>query len=128
MSLNPESDLTANTPVSLAATPTVAAVATLLDPVAVHRALGDRTRYAVVRELATGAALPVTELARRLKRPRAVVSRHLAVLLAAGVVTVQQDRQGDGRQRLYAIPAPCRRAPEAGQVLVDYGLCLVRFP
>ena len=61
-------------------------------------ALGDPTRQAIVRRLATGAQ-PVGELAEHLPVSRPAVSQHLKVLKEAGLV--HDDR--DGTRRLYRL-------------------------
>jgi DNA-binding transcriptional ArsR family regulator len=126
MSETPEPGTSAPTPESLLATPAVVAISTLLAPMAVLQAVADPTRWGIVRELSAGQPLPVRELAERLRRDPDVVSRHLSMMLDAGVVTVRQD-SSDGRKRLYTIPEPCQRSTEAGQRMVDYGSCLLRF-
>jgi DNA-binding transcriptional ArsR family regulator len=71
----------------------------------VFRAVADPTRRAVLETLAGHRHLPVTELAGRLGVSVPLLSRHLAVLRAAGMV--QEHRSG--RQRLYSLrPDPLR--------------------
>ncbi len=71
----------------------------------VFRAVADPTRRAVLEILGQGRELPVTELADRLDVGLPMLSRHLAVLRAAGLVRERRD----GRRRLYGIePRPLR--------------------
>ena len=61
-------------------------------------ALGDPTRQAIVRRLATGPQ-PVGELAEHLPVSRPAVSQHLKVLKEAGLVHDERD----GTRRLYRL-------------------------
>jgi DNA-binding transcriptional ArsR family regulator len=61
-------------------------------------ALGDPTRQAIVRRLATGPQ-PVGELAGHLPVSRPAVSQHLKVLKEAGLVHDERD----GTRRLYRL-------------------------
>ncbi|MDX2082057.1 MAG: helix-turn-helix domain-containing protein [Terrimicrobiaceae bacterium] len=82
---------------------------------AVIRALSHEMRWRILREL-LAQPLPVTVLAGRLGKPVGLVSRHMGVLRAAGVVE-------RGLGAIYAVrPA---LVVEGG---VDRGHALVRFP
>jgi DNA-binding transcriptional ArsR family regulator len=71
----------------------------------VFRAVADPTRRAALEELARRRELPVSELAEALGVGLPMLSRHLAVLRTAGLVTEQRS----GRQRLYRLqPEPLR--------------------
>jgi DNA-binding transcriptional ArsR family regulator len=61
-------------------------------------ALGDRTRRAILEELAAS-ALTVTELAARLPVSRPAVSKHLNLLRDAGLVAAEQR----GGRRVYRL-------------------------
>ena len=61
-------------------------------------ALGDPTRQAIIRRLATGPQ-PVGELAAQLPVSRPAVSQHLKVLKEAGLVHDERD----GTRRLYRL-------------------------
>lgn len=82
------------------------------------KAIGDPIRWAILRELSPGEPLMVVEIARTLKKPPTLISKHLAVLRKAGAVMT-------GRAGLYSIPARFRPAP--GERVADYGYCLLRF-
>ena len=62
----------------------------------------DRSRSRVVRALMDGRALPASRLAEEASVSPQTVSSHLAQLLAAGFVTVEQS----GRHRYYALAGP----------------------
>jgi DNA-binding transcriptional ArsR family regulator len=62
-------------------------------------ALADPTRLALLRRLADGEPRPVVALAAGSALTRQAVSKHLAVLSAAGLVT----RRSAGRESLYAL-------------------------
>jgi len=71
----------------------------------VFRAVADPTRRAALEALGRRRELPVTELAEELGVGLPMLSRHLAVLRSAGLVTEQRS----GRQRLYRLrPEPLR--------------------
>jgi DNA-binding transcriptional ArsR family regulator len=71
----------------------------------VFRAVADPTRRAALEVLGNRRELPVTELAEELGVGLPMLSRHLAVLRSAGLVSEQRA----GRQRLYRLePAPLR--------------------
>jgi DNA-binding transcriptional ArsR family regulator len=71
----------------------------------VFRAVADPTRRAVLEALTHGGELSVTELADRLEVGLPMLSRHLAVLRAAGLVHERRS----GRHRLYSLrPQPLR--------------------
>jgi DNA-binding transcriptional ArsR family regulator len=74
-----------------------------VEPDAVFEALADPTRRAVIRALATDGPATLTQLSSRLPVTRQAVSKHLALLEAAGLVTPS----GEVRGRRYAFtPAP----------------------
>jgi DNA-binding transcriptional ArsR family regulator len=71
----------------------------------VFRAVADPTRRAALEVLGRRRELSVTELAEHLGIGMPMLSRHLAVLREAGLVSQQQI----GRQRLYRLePRPLR--------------------
>ena len=80
--------------------------------------LNDPARWFLLRELSTGAALPVHELARRMKRSRYSISKHLAVMRRVGVATI-------GFGRLYSLAPAFLPAP--GTAAIDFGCCVVRL-
>lgn len=73
------------------------------DPSPLFSALGDSTRLALVRRLATEGALSVTALTEGTRISRQAVTKHLVVLARAGPV----ESEGQGRERLWAL-APGR--------------------
>ena len=74
-------------------------------------------RWAILRELATGDALMVVEIAQKIGKPATLISKHLAVLRNAGMVAI--------KQRLHYIPP--QYLPEPGKRVVDFGHCLLRL-
>jgi DNA-binding transcriptional ArsR family regulator len=70
----------------------------------VFHALGDATRRAVLDTLRAGPR-PVAEIASHFPVSRPAISKHLRVLLEAGLV----EQKAAGRQNLYSLnPAPLR--------------------
>lgn len=65
----------------------------------VFAALSDRTRFAMVERLLTEGELPVARLREGIDLSAPAVSRHLAVLAGAGLVS----RRPRGQQRLYSV-------------------------
>jgi DNA-binding transcriptional ArsR family regulator len=82
-------------------------------------AIGDPTRWAILAELSSGEPRMVKEIAQRLGRSPSIISKHLAVMLGAGMVAT-------GRGRLWQIPKHFFTAPEKREV--DFGHCLLRLP
>lgn len=82
------------------------------------KALGEPLRWRILVELSAGEPLMVIELAGRLRRSPDLISKHLAVLRAAGMVET-------GRGRLYQIPRPY--VPTPGERVLDFGHCLLRL-
>lgn len=78
------------------------------------RLLSDPARWTILRELAKGEPLPVSELARRVGRSADMTSKHMAVLRDAGVVVT-------GYGRLYQLAPAYRPAP--GATTLDLGHC-----
>lgn len=85
---------------------------------ALASALGNLVRWRALQELAAGEPLITVELSERIGVAANTLSRHMKVLLAAGVVT--QNRAGQ-----YAIPAG--RLVSKEERVVDFGTCLLRL-
>ncbi len=81
-------------------------------------ALGNSTRWRALQELAAGEPLMTVELSEKVSMGPNTLSRHMKVLLAAGVVT--QNRAGQ-----YSIPAG--RLVSTEERVLDYGTCLLRL-
>lgn len=80
--------------------------------------LGNGVRLRALRELAAGEPLMTVELSERTGMIANTLSRHLKVLLRAGLVT--QNRAGQ-----YSIPAG--RLVSTEERVLDYGTCLLRL-
>jgi DNA-binding transcriptional ArsR family regulator len=85
---------------------------------AVQTALGSPTRWAILRELADGGSLMVSEVAKRTGLAPDAASKQLHRLIHDGIVM-------NPRGRLFEIK-PQFLADKANQI-VDFGYCLVRF-
>ena len=81
-------------------------------------ALGNSTRWRMLKELSVGEPRTVGELASVAGCNYDNAGRHLAVLRKAGLVA-------QGRGRLYQIPKQYLSAP--GERVVDFGHCLLRL-
>ena len=76
----------------------------------VFTALADPTRRAVLAELASGGPATATDLAARLPITRQAVAKHLALLVATGLVVPEP---GEGRRVRHRLdPAPMRVAQQ----------------
>ena len=81
-------------------------------------ALGNPTRWRMLKELSLGEPRTVGELATVAGCNYDNAGRHLAVLRKAGLVA-------QGRGRLYQIPR--QYLPAHGERLVDFGHCVLRL-
>jgi predicted transcriptional regulator len=90
----------------------------LPERVRVAAALGNHSRWLLLKELSLGEPRMVSELAPLIGCSADMTSKHLAILRKAGMVV-------QGRGRLYQIPKQYLRTP--GQAVVDYGHCLLRL-
>jgi len=81
-------------------------------------AIGTPVRWGILGELSTGEPLLVVEIAERLKCSPALVSKHMAVLRQAGMVT--SNRAGQ-----YSIPPHFPKSTADRHV--DFGHCLLRL-
>ena len=79
----------------------IGSTADLTPAVALFRSLGDPTRLAILRRLASGEAR-VVDLTGELALAQSTVSKHLACLRDCGLV----DFRVEGRQSFYALARP----------------------
>lgn len=84
----------------------------------VASALAHTTRWKMLKEMSSGEAREIDELAKASGCSYENALKHLGVLRRAGLVV-------QGRGRLYQIPKQYLPAP--GQAVVDYGHCLLRL-
>lgn len=98
----------------------------LLEPSVVLGAVAEPRRLRLVRALAGGAVLSVTQLAARTGMPPDTVSKHLRVLREARILMPVASPDGDGRKQFYEIPALFRRQDAAGKAVLDFGVALLR--
>jgi len=85
-------------------------------------ALGDATRYSVVRKLSADGALSATALSAGASVSRQAIVKHLQVLEGVGLVTHQKR----GREVLYALDV--RRLDEAQAFIEGISLACSRGP
>lgn len=90
-------------------------------------AAADPARWLVLRELVRGRALSLQELAAVAGRTPNQMGKHLAVLRAAGLVQAVPSPDGDGRKQCHAVPEGFRRTDAEGRLMLDFGVCLLRF-
>ena len=91
------------------------------DCVCALKALGEDNRVRIIGLLMDG-PLGVCEIARRLGSTHYNVSKHLRILLEAGLLDVEKH----GRERLYVVPERIRRSRAHLRVL-DLGCCSFQF-
>jgi predicted transcriptional regulator len=92
-----------------------------LDPVAVLFALGSEVRWPIIKRLADGRRLSITEAAAIVGRDVDGVSRQLKVLREAGLLEAFEGK--DRRQTIYQIPAVFRPVPD----VLDFGFCVLHL-
>ena len=80
-------------------------------------AISHSTRWKILKELSAGEPLLIAELVARIGGTADLMSKHLAVLRNAGLVTL--------RGRLHQIVKA--HLPVPGQPVVDFGHCLLRL-
>jgi DNA-binding transcriptional ArsR family regulator len=114
-------------PVPVAAPAAIAMLPFAANPVKLLVAVADPIRYAVLRELASGAALSVRELAARVRQSDNLVSKHLRWLREASAVVLVEPAGADRRHSHHAVPAVCLRKTADGKTEIDYGVCVLRF-
>lgn len=85
---------------------------------ALLKCISGTTRWDILRELADGSSLMVSELAKQTSWGADVISKQLAILRKAGIVI-------NPRGRLFEI-APQFLADKTNR-LVDFGYCLLRM-
>lgn len=90
-----------------------------LDPVAALTALGSSVRWPIIKLLADGREMSITECAAVAGCTRENMGKQMLVLLNAGVVDCRFGE--DRRQSIYSIPAVRRPAPG----VIDYGFCKI---
>jgi predicted transcriptional regulator len=111
------SDSNPNPPENPPATP--AASLPKFDPVDAFFALGSSVRWPVIKLLAEGREMTITEAAAVAGCTRENMGKQMLVLLNAGVVELRAGE--DRRQSIYYIPAARRPAPG----VLDYGFCKI---
>lgn len=82
------------------------------------RVLHEPARWRILRELARGEALPVKELAARVRCPAASVSKHMARLRMAGMVKISYGG-------LYKLSALAQVSPDGRRL--DVGHCVLKL-
>lgn len=112
------SEALANTPPAPPTTSTAAPEPEMMKLKHLSRLLHVPARWRILRELAKGEALPVTELARRVNCAAPTVSKHMALLKQAGVVKT-------GYGRLYRLTPGIQ--PEPGGQRLDLGHCILKL-
>ena len=81
-------------------------------------AIATPNRWAILRLLASGNQVAVVEMAEQLGLTATAVSKHMAVLLNAGIVSL-------GRNRLYSMNPQFIVSTE--DRVVDFGWCVLRL-
>lgn len=93
-----------------------------LDCVTALKALGDPTRYEMVRLLLAGART-VNELAEELGTAQYNVSKHLRILREAGIITSERA----GKEVRCEVAREFRAKTRSGGGAVDLGCCRFQF-
>lgn len=90
-----------------------------LEPIAALFALGSPVRWPIIKLLADGRTLSITDAAEVIGCTRENMGKQFGVLINAGVVDVRDGE--DRRHTLIHIPAARRPAPG----VIDYGFCRI---
>lgn len=88
----------------------------------VLKALGDETRWRIVRELLRE-TLTVSELTERLGANQYNVSKHLRILREAGIVTTEKD----GKNLNCTVDPELKQKITRNRNQLDLGCCTFRF-
>ena len=88
----------------------------------VLKALGDETRWSIVRELLRE-TLTVSELTERLGANQYNVSKHLRILREAGIVTTEKD----GKNLNCTVDPELKQKITRNRNQLDLGCCTFRF-
>jgi DNA-binding transcriptional ArsR family regulator len=91
-------------------------------------AVSDPVRWVVLRHLASGEPRTVLQLACKACRTPNQMSKHLRVLREAGALVLVKSPDGDKRKAHHVVPEKYRRRDETGKAVIDYGICVLRFP
>ncbi|HZO84965.1 MAG TPA: metalloregulator ArsR/SmtB family transcription factor [Verrucomicrobiae bacterium] len=86
------------------------------------KALGDQTRWGIVRELLKR-TLTVRELTERLGATQYNVSKHLRILREAGIVTTEKQ----GKNLNCSVDAELKQKIARSKNQLDLGCCTFRF-
>ena len=81
------------------------------------KVLREPLRWRILRELASGERLMVIEIAKRIRKPATLVSKHLTVLRKARLVAI--------RQRLHYMPDGLN--VDTDTRVLDLGYCVLRL-
>jgi DNA-binding transcriptional ArsR family regulator len=88
----------------------------------VLKALGDETRWRIVRELLRE-TLTVSELTERLEANQYNISKHLRILREAGIVTTEKD----GKNLNCTVDPELKQKITRNRNQLDLGCCTFRF-
>lgn len=86
------------------------------------KAMGEENRIRILRRLLAGGC-SVGRLSETLGISQYNVSKHLAILRSAGLVTCRKA----GRERFYSVAEDCRIRTSAGWRVMDLGCCMFRI-
>ena len=86
------------------------------------KAMGEENRIRILRHLLAGECT-VGGLSESLDISQYNVSKHLAILRSAGLVTSRKS----GRERFYCVADDCRIRTSAGLKVMDLGCCTFRI-
>lgn len=108
--------------------PAALAQTCFVNPTKLLQAVSDPSRWKVLKALASGNSLTVLDLAGEACRSHNQMSKHLRVLREAGALVIVDSPDGDGRKAHHSVPQKFRRVDESGKPVIDYGVCVLRFP
>src|SRR6185436_12107545 len=87
------------------------------------KALGEETRFRILKLLFNRSPLSVNQISDRLKVSQYNVSKHLRIMREAGLLETEKH----GKLRLYTVASNLRSQVAASQQILDLGCCTFRL-
>lgn len=98
----------------------------MLESGPVFTAIVDPVRRAL-RVLVDGTPRSVSDLAAQLRHPADGISKHLRVLRHARLIRTVTPPGSDGRRQFHELPSMFRTQDNAGKIVLDFGVVLLRL-
>lgn len=96
-------------------------------PVRVLQGIADPVRFKVLKLMADGSIFNVKDLAKKLNAHPDTMGKHVKVLRTRGLLVSVRPDDSDGRKQLVQIPEEFRSKDSEGNVVLDFGICVLRL-